>query len=104
MYLVQHLGEQYLWVDRLCILQEPGSEDMSRMLKAMAHIYASAEFTIVAAGGLDANHGLRGIGGPSQFRSLANISGNMTRDGYPWFSTWASGVGHSRNQSFHVAC
>lgn len=59
--LVELPNERYLWVDCLCVIQDAGSEHMDRMLQAMAHIYASAEFTIVAAADKHANHGLSGI-------------------------------------------
>ncbi|KAI4919967.1 hypothetical protein J4E90_002107 [Alternaria incomplexa] len=68
-HLVKALGEKYLWVDCLSVVQDAGSEKMDITLRAMARIYASAEFTIVAAGGEDAGHGLRGIGGPSTNRT-----------------------------------
>lgn len=41
------------------MIQDAGSEYMDRMRQAIAHIYASAEFTIVAAADKHANHGLR---------------------------------------------
>ena len=69
-HLVRRLEERYLWVDCLCIVQDAGDEELDKMLRAMGRIYASAEFTIAAAMGDDANYGLRGVGGPSQVRSL----------------------------------
>jgi hypothetical protein len=78
-----------LWVDCLCIVQD--GDSIGHSLKAMAAIYASAELTIVAAAGEDANYGLRGVGGPSQARIIHNP--NQTshhRDGYPWRSKWAT--------------
>jgi hypothetical protein len=62
---------------------------MNKTLSAMACIYASAEFTIVAAGGDNANHGLRGIGGPSKERKVSQQSASMER-GFPWKSQWVS--------------
>ncbi|KAI0425865.1 heterokaryon incompatibility protein-domain-containing protein [Xylaria sp. FL1042] len=53
-------GYRYLWVDRVCIIQD--SHTMKHQhLQAMAWIYAAAEFTIVAADGSDVNHGLSGL-------------------------------------------
>jgi hypothetical protein len=93
-YLVRNLGERYLWVDSLCVMQDASAEDMEKMLQAMARIYASAEFTIVAAGGSDADHGLRGIDGPSQSRipmsEMYDPKYLMFRSGFPWRSVWAS--------------
>lgn len=54
-------GQRYLWVDRVCIVQDD-YETKQQHLQAMAETYAKAEFTIVAADGSDANHGLSGLG------------------------------------------
>jgi hypothetical protein len=56
------LGERYLWVDCLCIIQDLDSDRLNHVLGAMGHIYASAELTIVAANGSHANFGLPGFG------------------------------------------
>jgi hypothetical protein len=89
-HLVKSLGERYLWVDCLCIVQDQDGEAMNTMLQAMAYIYASAEFTIVAADGVNASYGIRGIGGPSQNRTSKEIP-YINRDrSYPSKSTWAS--------------
>ncbi|KAI0390897.1 HET-domain-containing protein [Xylariaceae sp. FL0594] len=62
MKLVNLFGERYLWVDRLCIVQDD-SESKHSQLALMGDIFQGAYFTIVAANGWDANHGLRGIKG-----------------------------------------
>ncbi|KAI0449641.1 heterokaryon incompatibility protein-domain-containing protein [Xylaria acuta] len=54
-------GQRYLWVDRVCIVQDD-YETKQLHLEAMAETYAKAEFTIVAADGSDAGHGLSGFG------------------------------------------
>ncbi|KAK1713428.1 hypothetical protein CaCOL14_009350 [Colletotrichum acutatum] len=61
MELTRLLGERYLWVDRLCIVQD--DEDAKpAQLQGMADIYAGAFLTIVAAQGSGADeplhHGL----------------------------------------------
>jgi hypothetical protein len=62
MLLTRGLGFRYLWVDQLCIVQDdPG--DVSRLISQMVTIYESASITIVAADGLDSNHGLGGLQG-----------------------------------------
>lgn len=66
-HLTSELKINYLWVDRLCIIQD-SKEDMDRQLNQMAQIYENAFITVVAVDGEDADHGLRGIGGPSQLR------------------------------------
>jgi hypothetical protein len=55
--LVADLGERFLWVDRLCIVQDDHSAKHSQ-LAAMATIYGKAYFTIIAAQGVDANEPL----------------------------------------------
>ena len=85
-HLVLVLGERYLWIDCLCVVQDAGPAEMTRVLGAMAHIYASADFTLVAAGGIDASHGLPGVGGPARSRSASDPN-----DGhFPFDSVWAS--------------
>ncbi|KAH7067412.1 heterokaryon incompatibility protein-domain-containing protein [Paraphoma chrysanthemicola] len=90
-YLVKNLGECYLWVDCLCIIQDQDDATMSAMLRAMANIYASAEFTIAAADGADANYGLRGTGGLSADLSQLDVDQRpFYVERYPFRSTWAS--------------
>ncbi|KAL8366521.1 hypothetical protein RB595_005018 [Gaeumannomyces hyphopodioides] len=54
------LGEPYLWVDRLCIIQDD-ERDKEKHIKNMASIYSNARMTIVVAIGDGADHGLRGV-------------------------------------------
>lgn len=68
--LLPQLGERYLWVDSLCITQDD-SESLNRHIRHMASIYEAALFTIVAADGIDANHGIPGIRGVSTARKLS---------------------------------
>lgn len=58
--VVQALGERYLWVDSLCIMQDQ-DEDKMPQIQCMDLIYARAVFTIVAASGEDAYAGLPGV-------------------------------------------
>ncbi|KLU91734.1 hypothetical protein MAPG_10683 [Magnaporthiopsis poae ATCC 64411] len=57
------LGQRYLWVDRLCIVQDDEA-NKALQIAAMASIYANAYCTIVAADGADADAGLGGVGVP----------------------------------------
>ncbi|RYP75225.1 hypothetical protein DL771_002550 [Monosporascus sp. 5C6A] len=55
------LGYQYLWIDKFCIDQDnPGVKH--HQIKQMDAIYEQAELTIIAAAGIDENHGLPGVG------------------------------------------
>ena len=62
MQLTALLEEDYLWVDRLCIVQDAGRHKQDQ-LNSMPDIYANAVATIVAANGTDARDGLSGIRG-----------------------------------------
>lgn len=57
--LVRELGEQYLWVDSLCIIQDD-YEDKANQIKAMDVVYSSAILTIAATSGNNADAGLAG--------------------------------------------
>jgi hypothetical protein len=58
--VTERLGLQYLWVDRLCINQKD-QDEKAYLISRMNTIYEEAEFTIVAAAGAGASHGLPGI-------------------------------------------
>lgn len=47
-HCVQELGEQYLWVDALCIVQNSGAHKMDQIFQ-MNKVYSYAVLTIVAA-------------------------------------------------------
>ena len=61
MTLVKDMGERYLWVDALCIVQDSPVMQQKQIAK-MDQIYAKALFTIVAANGDNAEAGLPGVG------------------------------------------
>ncbi|KAJ0135033.1 putative oxidoreductase YhdF [Fusarium oxysporum f. sp. albedinis] len=60
MELVKQLGEKYLWVDALCIVQDDQSTKQS-MIDHMHIIYANAYVTVFAASGNNSNAGLPGV-------------------------------------------
>ena len=60
MKLVKDLGERYLWVDSLCLIQDDETE-LVECTRVMDKYYAMATLTIVAASGTDAHAGLPGI-------------------------------------------
>jgi hypothetical protein len=58
--VVRGVGERYLWVDALCIIQDDPVVQKVQ-LGQMGLIYSLAAFTITAAAGADANAGLPGV-------------------------------------------
>jgi Heterokaryon incompatibility protein (HET) len=60
LFLVEKLGQRYLWVDSLCIVQED-CESKRQQIRHMDSIYNGAVFTIVALAASDANDRLPGV-------------------------------------------
>jgi hypothetical protein len=68
------LGERYLWVDSLCIMQD--TIDKHDQIQQMDRIYQEAVLCIVAAAGRDANAGLPGLSGKRDIRQrIVEIDG-----------------------------
>ena len=63
--LVAMIGESYLWVDSLCIVQDDSREKHNQIAN-MDAVYGNAILTINAAAGQDANAGLPGVGHSSR--------------------------------------
>jgi hypothetical protein len=61
MTLVKAIGERFLWVDALCIVQDRPAMQQAQIAK-MDRVYAKALFTIVAASGDNSYVGLPGVG------------------------------------------
>ena len=59
MYFAKAVGERFLWVDSLCIVQD--DENKMVQIQAMDRIYGCAVVTIVAAYGTNAHAGLPGV-------------------------------------------
>ncbi|KAI3330243.1 heterokaryon incompatibility protein-domain-containing protein [Ustulina deusta] len=58
--LTEELGERYLWVDALCIIQDDAAfKDL--LISSMHTIYENALLTVFAAAGADSNAGLPGL-------------------------------------------
>lgn len=74
--LTCRLGEKYLWVDSLCIIQDDKPSMQSQIL-AMDKVYAIAVATIVAASGDHADSGLPGVrpGARTPFQEVETIRG-----------------------------
>jgi hypothetical protein len=66
MFLTLALGERYLWVDALCVIQGDDTETVHQ-LSLMGAFYASAVLTIVVADG-DSSTGIQGLKGVSSPR------------------------------------
>lgn len=58
--LVGSLGERYLWIDSLCLIQDD-EQDVKLGIELMNSIYEGSFLTIVAGSGIDANAGLLGF-------------------------------------------
>ena len=71
MKFVEMIGERYLWVDCLCLVQDDKVE-LKRSINSMNLIYENAYVTVIAANGPDANFGLPRMGERSQ-PSLQNV-------------------------------
>ncbi|KAK4072012.1 hypothetical protein Trihar35433_4076 [Trichoderma harzianum] len=96
MEFVKQLGEKFLWVDALCIIQDDLSTKQ-RMIDHMNVIYANAYATLFAAFGDNAHAGLPGVS-PS-FRNIdqpmATVADGLTFIYPTWFkvikkSAWAT--------------
>lgn len=75
--VTQFLGERYLWVDSLCIVQD-NKAAFYHDLNAMHLIYANSILCLVALAGTDGNHGLRCIEGVSAApRSVKQVTLDM---------------------------
>jgi hypothetical protein len=67
--LVQLLGEDYMWTDSLCIVQDDEVTKLTELMQ-MAAIYANSTLTIIATEGENAAYGLLGLEGISKPRVL----------------------------------
>ena len=92
MALTDLLGQRYLWVDALCIVQDDHQKKQAELDK-MSAIYYNAELTVIAGNGGSSDHGLlglRGISGPrkcqQQVFSLGK-SGKLVECHWPWTTT-----------------
>lgn len=70
----RQLGEQYLWVDRLCILQDD-EDDKAQQIQAMSAVFSAAKLVIVAACGQGMADGLAGISRPRLTQFSRQFSG-----------------------------
>jgi Heterokaryon incompatibility protein (HET) len=57
MQLLVNIGERYLWVDSMCLIQD-NAEDLQKGIAMMSYIYQAAVVTVIAANSPDAGTGL----------------------------------------------
>jgi hypothetical protein len=89
------IGERYLWVDALCIVQDNYENKMNR-IRQMERVYGGALLTIAADCGRDANTQLPGVRSGSRkphqeiisFGDYALISGVVNLNSSLEYSTW----------------
>lgn len=94
--VTQRLGERYLWIDSLCIIQD-STHKRSQVL-GMGQIYGAAVLTLVAAHGDHANTGLSGVEmGSRQAKQITQevwpdliLTCSIDSPGHPADSVWAS--------------
>lgn len=69
--LTAAMGEQYLWVDSICIVQDD-DKNKQEQLSAMDAIYCVAALTIVSTSGTEASSGLSGLS-PGSRTSIQHV-------------------------------
>jgi hypothetical protein len=72
--VTEMIGERYLWVDALCIVQDDDVEK-ARTIAVMNNIYRNALLTVAAADGKDADVGLVGLDPGS--RHIQSVVGSV---------------------------
>jgi hypothetical protein len=75
--IVASLGQKYLWVDVLCIVQDD-PEDMALNISNMYRIYANSFLTLIVAGNGDADRGIPGISSDRPPQLEAHVGNNVS--------------------------
>ncbi|RSL50322.1 hypothetical protein CEP54_011976 [Fusarium duplospermum] len=83
--LCMDIGHRYLWVDRLCIVQDDARSKHDQ-IRAMDRIYGMALFTIVAA--TDCASGLPGVSTRPRPASLENFSWSLKLEKQDAYYIW----------------
>jgi Heterokaryon incompatibility protein (HET) len=74
--LVRDIGERYLWVDAICIVQDDSTAKHQQILR-MDRIYSEAFATIIALAGADANASIPGVrGGTRDPQAMHHMGGH----------------------------
>ena len=76
MQFVGAVGERFLWVDRLCIVQDD-AQNKHENISQMDKIYASAVFTIVASSGISGDVPLPGVRSGSRPPQVSEKAGGV---------------------------
>jgi hypothetical protein len=105
MELVRDLNQRYLWVDRLCIVQDDERAKKDQ-IKSMAEIYSNSYLTIIAARGRDATWCLWGESGKcereldlvpigdGQVHELRDDGGEVTSPSSPSSKSFSKSMTH----------
>jgi hypothetical protein len=72
-HVVRNIGETYLWVDQLCIVQDD-PQHKQQLIPRMHEIYRRAVLTIIAVSGEHADAGLPGIRSTERSRGHTTIT------------------------------
>jgi heterokaryon incompatibility protein (HET) len=79
MSICAKLGERYLWVDSLCIVQDGGEVQLD--ISKMHQIFGGAKLTIAAMSGISADSGLTGVSKPRLGQFIAYVQGKLIANG-----------------------
>ncbi|KAH8879446.1 HET-domain-containing protein [Thozetella sp. PMI_491] len=86
MQLIRSLGERFIWVDAICIVQDDG-EQKARDIANMDLVYGRAFATIASLHGSDANAGLPGVApgsrAPQKVETISISNRSEHLDYYP---------------------
>ncbi|KAH6629718.1 heterokaryon incompatibility protein-domain-containing protein [Boeremia exigua] len=87
-YVCQQLGQQYLWIDSLCIRQDD-PEDWDREAAKMHLVYANAVFNIAATGAANSSVGLSFQRNPLAHQPFCVHTGTGGHDRWLFLPDWS---------------
>lgn len=87
------IGHRYLWVDRLCIIQD-NERDKDNQIEGMGSIYSSARLVLIAMHGDSSESGLPGIGPPrntvQRSHAVLGLAVTGIMDSHSARNTWSN--------------
>jgi hypothetical protein len=83
MQFASQLKFRYIWVDALCIAQDPPGTDVDQV-QALDAIYHYSQMTIVVAFGSDAKAGLPGLGSHPRPEAIQNNTRQTSEADREW--------------------